>query len=115
MVMEDDRVSEQRLTFFDKDDREMVERHERCHLTLVEMLAQENLYSPRSLKFWHAFNDFRFACVPECTSLDQVYEINHEIAWQKIMCDSVGITLFKIPRLVNDVEGYVTMLLRRQL
>ena len=113
MTMLDDRVSERRLTFFDTNDREMVERHERCHLTLVEMLARENLYSPRSLEFWDAFNNVRFACVPECASLAQVYDINHEIAWQKVICDSVNITLFKIPRLVNDVESYVTMLLRK--
>ena len=109
----DSRVSERRLTFFDKEDKEMVDRHSRCQLTLLDMLVQENLNSPRSLEFWDAFNNVRFACVPECASLAQVYDINHEIACKKIMCDSVNITLFKIPRLVNDVEGYVTMLLRK--
>ena len=110
--MTDDRVSERRLTFHDRNDREMVERHERCQLTLVEMLAREGSNSPRTFEFWGEFDNFRFACVPELASLDQVHDVNHEIAWQKIMCDSVGITLFKIPRLVNDLEGYVTMLVR---
>ena len=77
------------------------------------MLVQENLNSPRSLEFWEVFDSVKFACVPECTSLTQVYDINHEIAWQKVICDSENITLFKIPRFVNDVESYVTMLLHK--
>ena len=113
MTMLVDRVSERRLTFFDTNDREMVDRHTRCQLTLLDMLVQENLYSPRSFEFWDAFNSVRFACVPECASLAQVYDINHEIAWLKVMCDDVNITLFKIPRFVNDVESYVTMLLHK--
>ena len=106
-------VSEQRLTFYGVKDKEMVDRHTRCNLTLLEMLVHENVGSPTSIEFWEVFDSFRFACIPECTSLAQVYNINHEIAWLKVMCDDVNITLFKIPRLVNDVEGYVTMLFRK--
>ena len=106
-------VSKRRLTFYGVKDKEMVDRHTRCNLTLLEMLVQENLNSPRSFEFWEVFDSFRFACVPECASLAQVYDINDEIAWQKVVCDSENITLFKIPRLVNDVESYVTMLLRK--
>ena len=108
-----DKVSKRRLTFFDIEDKEMVDRHSRCQLTLLDMLVQENLNSPRSLEFWEVFDSVKFACVPECTSLTQVYDINHEIAWQKVICDSENITLFKIPRFVNDVESYVTMLLHK--
>ena len=109
----DSRVSERRLTFFDKEDKEMADRHKRCQLTYLDILVQQSSNSPRSFEFWEVFDSFRFACIPECTSLAQVYDINHEIAWQKVICDSVNITLFKIPRLVNDVESYVTMLLRK--
>ena len=108
-----DKISERRLTFFDIEDREMVRRHSRCQLTLLNTLIRKDFNFPRSLEFWEAFDSVKFACVPECTSLTQVYDINHEIAWQKVICDSVNITLFKIPRLVNDVESYVTMLLRK--
>ena len=113
--MIDDRISERRFTFHENDDDEMLERHWRCQLALVEVLSRDSLYSPTSLEFLKEFNNFRFACVPECVSLRQVYDINNEIAWQTIMCESVGITLFKIPRLVNDLEGYVTMLVCEHL
>ena len=108
----DSRVSERRLTFFDKEDKEMADRHKRCQLTYLDILVQQSSNSPRSFEFWEEFNNVRFACVPELASLKQVYDVNHEIAWQRVICDSENITLFKIPRLVNDVEGYVTMLLR---
>ena len=113
MAMIDDRVSERRLIFFDEEDKEMVARHELCQSTLVDILVEEGLHPPGSAEFWEEFNNFRFACVPECTSLNHVYYVNHEIAWQKVICGSVGITLFKIPRLVNDVKSYVTMLIRK--
>ena len=104
-------MQDDRITFHDKDDKEMVRRHSRCQLTLLNTLIRKDFNFPRSLEFWEAFNSVKFACVPECTSLAQVNDINDEIAWQKVVCDSENITLFKIPRFVNDVESYVTMLL----
>lgn len=109
--MTNNRISERRVTFHN-DDAEMRSRHWRCQLALVEMLEEDSLFFPSSDEFMEEFDNFRFAIVPELSSLRQVYDVNDEIAWQTIVCESVGITLFKIPRLVNDIEGYVKMLYR---
>ena len=106
-------VSERQLVFHDKNDKEMVDRHTRCYLALAELVEQEDLISPSTYEFFEKIDSFRFACVPKLISLGRVYNVNREIARQKVLCESIGITLFKIPRHVNDVEGYVTMLLRK--
>ena len=107
--MQDDRISERRITFHDRNDKEMVKRHLRCLMAFVSSLEERFLSPCRVIKEYY---DFRFACVPKLATLGQVYGVNEEIAYQKVICDSAGITLFKIPRLVNDIEGYVGMLLR---
>ena len=109
--VQDDRISERRITFHDKDDKEMVERHTRCLLTYACVLELRLLSPLGSPEFLKEFNDVRFACVPKLATLEQVHAVNHEIAWQKVIYDLAGITLFKIPRLVNDIEGYVVALL----
>ena len=106
--MQDDRIPERRITFHDKDDKEMVDRHTRCLLTFACVL--ETRLSSRS-EFFKEYYNFRFACVPKLATLEQVYAVNQEIAYQKVICNFAGITLFKIPRLVNDIEGYVVSLL----
>ena len=109
--MQDDRISERRITFHDKDDKEMVDRHTRCLLTytcVLDLLLLNPIGSPGFLK---EFNNVRFACVPRLATLEQVRDVNQEIEYQKTICDFAGITLFKIPRLVNDIEGYVVSLL----
>ena len=107
-MQRDDRISERRITFHDKNDKEMVYRHMRCLSTLVRVL--DTMSYPH--KFSVEYYNFRFACVPKLSTLEQVYAVNEEIAYQKVICDLAGITLFKIPRLVNDIDGYVRMLLR---
>ena len=110
--VQDDRISERRITFHDKDDKEMVERHTRCLLTFASVLSLRLPFCPiGSPEFMKEYYDVRFACVPELATLKQVRDVNDEIAWQKVICDLAGITLFKIPRLVNDIEGYVVALL----
>ena len=99
------------LVLFNTRDEEMTRRHSRCQLALLNVLIREDFNFPRPLGFWGMFDSVKFACVPECTSLAQVYGIEDKIAWQRVVCDSKNITLFKIPRFVNDVESYVTMLL----
>ena len=106
--MQDDRISERRITFHDKDDKEMVVRQRRCLMAFV--YALETRLSSRS-EFFKEYYNFRFACVPKLATLEQVYAVNQEIAYQKVICNFAGITLFKIPRLVNDIEGYVVSLL----
>ena len=113
--MYDNRISERRIKFHSENDDEMLDRHWRCQLALVEMLERDSLYLPTSSEFLEEFDNFRFACVPKLSSLKQVYDVNCEITWQTIVCESVGITLFKIPRFVNDLEGYVKMLYRERL
>ena len=106
--MQDDRVSERRITFHDKSDKEMVKRHMRCLMAFVFSL-ETRFSSP--LEVFREYYNFRFVCVPRLATLEQVYGVNEEIAYQKVICDLAGVTLFKIPRLVNDIEGYVVALL----
>ena len=91
---------------------EMTDRRERCQLTLIEILAQRSEHHPASPKFWDEIERFRFLCIPKLETLDRVYHVENHAAWLKNTFGCLGITLFKIPRHVNDVEGYVTMLLR---
>ena len=107
----DDRISERRVTFHDTNDKEMVDRHMRCLLTYAVVLNTLLLNPIGSLGYMREFHNVRFACVPRLKTLEQVIGVNDEIEYQKIICDSAGITLFKIPRLVNDIEGYVSSLL----
>ena len=114
MMMINNRISERRTTFHDVvNDEEMCKRHLRCRLALVEMIEQVSLHPSTSFEFLEEFNSFRFACIPRLSSWDQVYEVNIEVEGLKTICAVAGITLFKIPRLVNDVEGYVKMLFRK--
>ena len=107
----DDRISERRVTFHDTNDKEMVERHMRCLLTYAVVLAELLLDPIGSPGYMKEYFNVRFACVPRLKTLEQVYGVDEEIEYQKIICDFAGITLFKIPRLVNDIEGYVASLL----
>ena len=109
--MQDDRVSERRITFHDKSDKEMVDRHTRCLMAFVAVLNILLLNPIGSPRFMKEYFNVRFACVPRLATLEQVRDVNQEIEYQKTICDFAGITLFKIPRLVNDIEGYVTSLL----
>ena len=110
-MMIDNRVSERRTTSRD----EMADRYSRCRLALVEELERVSLFPSTSFEFLEEFVSFRFVCIPRLTSWDQVYEVNNEVSGLKTMCAVLGITLFKIPRLVNDLEGYVKMLFHKHL
>ena len=116
MMMIDNRVSERQTILHDVvNDSEMVDRHLRCRLALVEELRRDSLFSSTSFGFLEEFSSFRFACIPRLKSWDQVCENNNEVEGLKIMCAFAGITLFKIPTLVNDREGYVKMLYCKNL
>ena len=91
---------------------EMAARRQECQLTLIEILARRSEHHPTSPKFWEEVDGFRFICIPRLQTLDRVRCIDNHVAWLKDTLDCLDITLFKIPRLVNDVESYVTMLLR---
>ena len=112
-IFQDDRISERRITFHDQDDKEMVTRHMRCILTLVDVLDRMLLNPIWSPGFVKEYLNVRFAIVPKLATLEQVYGVDEEIEYQKVICDFAGITLFKIPSLVNNVEEYVTMLLNK--
>ena len=114
-IMDGTRISERRVIFHNMEVEEMCNRHWRCQLALVEMLERDSVFLSSSSEFMEEFDNFRFACVPKLNSLRQVYDVNSEIAWQAIVCECADITLFKIPRLVNDLEGYVKMLYRKHL
>ena len=90
----------------------MSERRKDCQLALVEVLAKRSKHHPASPKFWEEVNQFRFLCIPTAETLNKVKILEDHAIWSKGMFESVDITLFKIPRHVNDVESYVTMLLR---
>ena len=90
----------------------MADRRQESHLALVEALSRQSRYSSSTPHFWREFETFRVICVPELESLEQVYYIDDYINFLKNVLDSVDITLFKIPRLVNNIDGYMDMLLR---
>ena len=90
----------------------MSDRRQECQLTLIEILARRSEHHPTSPKFWEEVDQFRFLCIPRLETLDRVHHIENHAAWLKDTFECLDITFFKIPRLVNNVESYVTMLLR---
>ena len=94
------------------DVKEMADRRQECQLALVEALSRRSRHQSTSLNFWREFGSFKIICIPRLETLEQVYYVNDYADSLKTVLDCVDITLFKIPRLVNNVEGYVEMLLR---
>ena len=95
--------------YFEKT-RERAERHERCVLALESFL--EERFSTYD-EIVSEFLDIMFGVVPRRSTLEEVYAVNREIDRKKTSIAHVGITLFKIPLFVNDIEGYVRSLLRK--
>ena len=114
MMMIGNSISDKRTTFDHLDD-DMVDRHMGCRFALLEELQRVSPYPCDSPQFLAVFESFRFACVPKLSSWKEVVKTNNEIDKLKIMCDDSDVTLFKIPRLVNNVEGYVAMLFRKHV
>ena len=107
-------ISDKRTTFDHLDD-DMVERHMTCRFVLMEELRQVCSFPCESPQFLAVFESFRFACVPKLSSWEEVVKTNNEIDELRIMCDDSDVTLFKIPRLVNDIDGYVSMLFHKHI
>ena len=89
---------------------EMAERRQDCQLALVEALSQRSKHHPSSQMFWREVDAFRIVCIPRLRTLEQVYEVNDHADLMRLALDCLKITLFKVPRLVNNVESYVSML-----
>ena len=107
--MQDDRISERRITFHDEKDFAMVARHNICKRTLAKYMR---VNFADSLEGDKEYRSFRFAIVPRLSTIGGVSENASEIFYQICICDAADITLFKIPFHVNDVKRYVKMLLR---
>ena len=90
----------------------MSARREECQLTLIEVLAKRSKHHPTSPKFWEEVEQFGFFCIPRLASLDHVRNVENYATLLKDTFECLDITIFKIPRLVNNIESYVTMLLR---
>ena len=91
---------------------EMSKRLQDCYLTAAGFLAKRSKHSTESSEFWAEVIQFKFLCIPRVESLEKVKIVNDHAAFLKDTFELSDITLFKIPRLVNNVESYVTMLLR---
>ena len=105
-------ISDKRTTL-DHLDEEMVDRHMMCRFVLISELHQFCSFPMGTPQFDAIADSFRFACVPRLSSWKKAVKVNKQIDKLKIMCDDAGVTLFKIPIHVNDVDEYVTMLFHR--
>ena len=96
--------------FQDPKDKVTLARWKRCISTFHRVLEEKHFtpYEIRSRIF-----DVQFVCVPKFGTLKEVYNFNRRVEREKANNAIVGETLFKIPLLVNDIEGYVTMLLKK--
>ena len=104
LMMFGNSISDKR-TVFEHPDDEMMGRHMACIFALTYELR-------RSVEL---AENFRCACVPKLSSWEEVVKTNNEIEELKVACANLGVTLFKIPSSVNDIDGYVAMLLRDHL
>ena len=90
----------------------MSKRLQDCYFTTAGYMSKVSEHSTESSEFWEELNKFKFLCIPTLETLDKVKIANDHASFLKETFELLDITLFKIPRHVNDVEGYVTMLLR---
>ena len=93
----------------------MSERLQDCYLTAAGYLSKVSNYSTKSSEFWEEVSQFRFLCIPRLETLEQVKLAEDHAKFLKETFEDIEITLFKIPRHVNDIERYVAMLLRDYL
>ena len=81
----------------------ITERQSRCESEIFEELKRLSLPS---------FTKPTIICIPELKSWSKVCEVNNEIEGLRILHAFANLPFFKIPYFVNNVESYVTMLLR---
>ena len=81
----------------------ITERQSRCESAIFEELKRSGCKKPTII------------CLPKLGSWKQVCEVNNEIEALRILHDFANLPLFKIPYFVNNVESYITMLLREHL
>lgn len=91
-------------------DKVTLARWKRCVSTFHRVLEEKH-FTPPEIRTQCL--DVQFVCVPRFETLKEVYDYNRRVEKEKANNAIVGETLFKIPSLVNDVEGYVTMLLNK--
>ena len=84
----------------------LADRNSRARLAVLEELERVGLPSS---------TDFHVMCIPTLKSWEQVCEIDDEINEIKVLCTFANLPFFAVPSLVNDVDGYVKMLFRKQL
>ena len=90
--------------------KEMFGRYKRCISTLHRVLREKLFTHSEFCK--QCFN-IKFVCVPRHATMEEAFGYNILIDQEKILREKIlGETLFKIPILVNDIEGYVEWLLR---
>ena len=96
--------------FQNPKDKVTLARWKRCISTFHRVLEEKHFTPPeiRSQIF-----DVQFVCVPRFSTCREVRTYNRRVEKAKANNAIVGETLFKIPLLVNDIEGYVTMLLNK--
>ena len=93
----------------------MNKRLQDCHFTTAGYMSKVSKHSTESSEFWEELNKFKFLCIPTLETLDKVKLVEEHASFLKETFELLDITLFKIPRHVNDIERYVAMLLREHL
>ena len=92
----------------DPKDKITLHRYNRRVSTFHRML-EEKLFTPSEIRA-QCF-DARFICVPKFDTCREVRTFDRKVERARAEHTLFGETLYKIPSLVNDIEGYVESLL----
>ena len=97
----------------DPKNEELFARWKRCVETHSAVLREKHSTAQES---FDEISETMFVCMPRYETMEEAFGNHYMIDEEKSFRKKFrGQTLFKIPVHVNDIEGYVRMLLRKQL